>query len=185
MGHKLEVSPSGRARCRGCKEAVGKGEIRFCESFDSAFADGESYRYWHLLCAAKKLPVQVRQVMAEFADPIPNKAEVEAELANPSKKGKGAAKAPFPHADIAPTGRARCMGCDEPLEKGSIRVAVERETETPTGMTVRGAGYLHPACALTWAEENGEDTETFVDAVFANSMLDDAQRDALTTAFEG
>jgi poly [ADP-ribose] polymerase len=186
MAHKLEVSPSGRARCRGCKEAIAKGDLRFCEEYTSAFTDGEAYRYWHVLCAAPKLPVQVKQAMDAYDGDIPNKAEIETAMTAGAKKGgKGGAKLPFPHADVAPTGRARCMGCDETLEKGKLRVAVERETETPTGMMVRGAGYLHPKCSLGWAEEQGLEPEEFIESVFANSMLEDAQRDELTEAFEG
>src|SRR5262245_50321669 len=111
MGHMLEVSPSGRAKCRGCKESVAKGDVRFCESFDSAFSDGESFRYWHLKCAAKRLPIQLKAAMDAYTDDIPDKDAVLAEITAAGKKagGRGGAKLPFPHADIAPTGRARCM----------------------------------------------------------------------------
>jgi poly(ADP-ribose) polymerase-like protein len=186
MAHRIEVSPSGRARCRGCKSAIAKGELRFCEEFESAFSDGEAYRYWHTLCAAQRLPVQLRQAMNTYTGDIPNRPDLEAAMVAGAKKGgKDGAKLPFPHADVAPTGRARCMGCDEPLEKGKIRVVVERETEIPTGAMVRGAGYLHPRCSLGWAEEQGLDPEEFSNQVFANSMLDEAQWDELSKAFEG
>ena len=38
------------------------------------------------------------------------------------------------------------MQCEESIEKGTFRVAVEREVDTGTFVT-RGAGYLHPAPA--------------------------------------
>ena len=105
MAHRIEVAPSGRASCRGCKEKIAKGDLRFCEEYTSAFSDGEAYRYWHMLCAAPKLPVQVRQAMDAYTGDIPNKADIEAAMVAGAKKGgKGGAKLPFPHADVAPTG---------------------------------------------------------------------------------
>ncbi|MEQ1503400.1 MAG: hypothetical protein ABMB14_14275 [Myxococcota bacterium] len=177
MGDIVEVAPTGRAKCRGCKETIPKGEIRFGETYDSAFSDGESLRYWHLLCAAKKLPARLEPAMTAFGGAIPNKAEVDAEMAKAKKSGKASAGARFPHAQIASTGRARCLGCSEPLEKGKLRVAVEREIEGPMGL-MKSPGYLHPACALGWAEEQGEDSDGFAEQVLANSghLTDDEKR---------
>jgi Poly(ADP-ribose) polymerase and DNA-Ligase Zn-finger region len=180
MGDVIEVSPSGRARCRGCKEAIPKGEVRFGELYDSAFTGGEALRYWHLTCAAGKLPGKVRAALAATDIAIPNRAEVDEALRGGGKKGGGSAQ--LPNASVAPTGRARCLQCDEPVPKGALRVAVERETETPMGMTVKAAGYLHLECALTWAEEQGTDEAEFVSAVLGNSALDEAQLEALAGA---
>ena len=55
----------------------------------------------------------------------------------------------------------------EPLEKGKVRVAVEREVE---GLRGKSAGYLHPGCANGWAGEQGEDTDAFSDTVLAARM---------------
>lgn len=52
----------------------------------------------------------------------------------------------LPTADLAPTGRAKCIQCDEAIAKGSVRIAVEREVDTGT-FVAKGAGYLHPGCA--------------------------------------
>lgn len=181
MENVLEVAPTGRAKCRGCRESIAKGEVRFGEVFDSAFAGGEALRYWHVLCAAKNRGVagKLRELLAATELVIANRAEVDEALAGGGKRaGKGGEKA-FPYAELAPTGRARCMECDEGLPKGELRVAVERETETPMGMTVRGAGYLHPACALDWADEQGQERDVFAAAVVANSTLEEAQSAAL------
>jgi hypothetical protein len=168
VGNRIEVSPSGRAKCRACKETVAKGDVRFAETYDSAFSDGEAFRYWHLPCAAKKIPALVKPALAAYGDPIANRAEVEKTIDDALKKGKGSAAAPLPHADLAPNGRAKCLVCGETLEKGKVRVAVEREVDTPMGPRT-GAGYLHPGCAPGWAEEQGEDTEAFGERVLAHS----------------
>lgn len=185
MADVIEVSPSGRAKCRGCKETIPKGEVRFGEAFESSFSSGEGLRYWHLLCAAKdrRMAGKLRSVLGTSDVPIPNRSEVEEALKGGGKGKGGADVKEYPYAEAAPTGRAKCMECDETLPKGALRVAVERETETPTGMTVRGAGYLHPSCALLWAEEQEQDLDAFKKAIIANSTLDEAQKAVLAVAF--
>jgi hypothetical protein len=187
MEDVMEVSPSGRAKCRGCKESIAKGEVRFGEVYSSAFgSEGEAVRYWHLKCAASKLGGRLKVAMARYTGDIPNKAEVEAELAEAAKKGGKGAKAPFPYAEVSPNNRARCMVCGDVTPKDELRIAVERESETPGGMVVRGAGYMHPACVASWLEESGdEDSEAFLEKVLLHSALDDAQKATLTEALGG
>jgi hypothetical protein len=57
---------------------------------------------------------------------------------------------PFPFADHAPTGRAKCVHCGEGIAKGSVRIAVEREIKT-SAFDGKGAAYLHAACCEAWA----------------------------------
>ena len=64
----------------------------------------------------------------------------------------------FPYVDKAPTGRAKCMQCEEPIAKDSFRVAVEREIDTGS-MVTRGAGYMHPKCAVPNLENTGGSKE--------------------------
>ena len=62
----------------------------------------------------------------------------------------------YPTADLAPTGRAKCLHCTQTIDKGSVRIAVLRNIDTGSFIT-SGPGYLHPACAQTWADTNWED----------------------------
>ena len=43
MPHVIEPAPTGRAKCRGCGEKIGAGELRFGESLPNPFAEGESF----------------------------------------------------------------------------------------------------------------------------------------------
>lgn len=61
----------------------------------------------------------------------------------------------------APTGRAKCMQCEEPIAKDSIRIAVEREIDTGA-MVTRGAGYMHPKCVVANLENVGGDKDELV-----------------------
>ena len=162
MAHKIEVSPSGRAKCRKCKEAIGKGELRFGEETVNAFSDsGEmTYLWYHVACAAKAKPVFLKEALAGFSGEVPNRDELEKTLAEAAGKQK---PSKYPFAEHAPTGRSKCMVCEESIEKGALRVAVEREVDTGSFVT-KGAGYMHAACAQDMLEE-----ENLLEQIKANS----------------
>jgi hypothetical protein len=169
----IETSPSGRAACRGCKQKIEKGVLRFAETYVIPGTDQEGSRYFHLKCAAAKLGPQLTEAMAAYDGEIPDKEEIEEAIKKaPAKKG-GPPKGKFPAADHAPTGRARCIQCNEAIEKASWRVAVEREIDTGTFVT-KGAGYMHPGCASEWNESNNPgDYDGWVASVIENSALND------------
>ena len=144
MAHTIEVAKSGRAACRTCKSPIAKGELRLgVEVANSFSADGGmSYLWHHLPCAAEKKPAELKAALAAFAGEVPNRAELEAKLAT-AKPGK---PSQVPYAELAPTGRSKCLGCEQPIEKGVLRVAVEREVDTGS-FQAKSTGYLHPRCA--------------------------------------
>jgi poly [ADP-ribose] polymerase len=158
MSDMIEVAKSGRAACRTCKSPIPKGDLRFGEEFANQFSvDGEmGHRWHHMKCAAEKLPNKLKDAMAAYEGEIPNRAELDALADEAAKQQKGKSDA-FPYVDLAPTGRARCIQCREPLEKAQPRVAVERELDAG-GMTRMGAGYLHPACAAAYVAARGQGT---------------------------
>ncbi len=175
---RIETSPSGRASCRGCKVTIAKGVLRFAESYVMPGSDQEAFRYWHLECAAKKLAGGLQTALSAYEGEVPERAALEQAIANaPKKTGKDR---PLPHADRAPTGRAKCMQCEAQLEKGAWRVAVEREVDTGAFVT-RGAGYLHPGCLLAWAEASGGDAEALIEKIMVHSEPSEAERDELLT----
>ncbi len=138
--------------CRACRKPIAKGELRFGLEGQGGFADtGEPTFMWHHLeCAATKHPDETRSALEAFQGEVPNRDGVMAKLAEADAKKPP----PFPHADRAPTGRARCQACSEAIPKGELRVVIERDIER--GMTTaKGAGYLHPACAAAYVETQG------------------------------
>ncbi len=175
---KLEVSPSGRAGCRGCKKPVAKGEVRFAESFTLPGAEDVSYRYWHLPCAAVKLGANLKTALDAYEGELPERAAIELAIANaPKKAGKDR---PLPHADRAPTARAKCIQCGEAIEKASLRIGIQREADA--GSFARGPSYLHPPCAIAYVQESGEDVEAWKTTMIANSDLPEGEAAALTAA---
>lgn len=158
MGHSIQVSPSGRAACRTCKNKIPKGELRFGEEVPSQFGSSGFSTVWHhIKCAAETKGDLLSPVLEEYKDDVPNLDELQKLIKDGAGKGSKKTGA-LPNADLAPTGRAKCILCDDAIEKGSVRVAVEREIDTGS-FTTKGAGYLHPVCVESWAEENEESFE--------------------------
>src|SRR5882757_6400545 len=65
MSHLFESAASGRSKCRGCAQAIQRGELRFGERLPNPFAEGEMTVWFHPLCAAYKRPEPLLQALAE------------------------------------------------------------------------------------------------------------------------
>lgn len=152
MGHIIEPAKSGRAKCRSCKKTIEKDSLRLGEEILDQFGSGGTTHVWHHVeCAAEKKPDQLRAAMAEYQGEIPDRANLEKKLAESAKK---LPPGMFPYAEKAPTGRSKCMGCEESIAKDTLRVAIEREVDTGAFKT-KGAGYLHPMCAADFTGDKG------------------------------
>jgi hypothetical protein len=146
MSHKVEIAPTGRASCRGCKKTIAKGTPRFAEEFQSPYSEdgGLSHRYWHLPCAATKMANELAPALAAYEGELEGRAEVEALVREHMRPE-------MPFGEHAPNGRARCRACDESIGKGELRVAFERLFEGPMGPQ-KGAAYAHARCLAKYLE---------------------------------
>jgi poly [ADP-ribose] polymerase len=176
MANVIEEAKSGRASCRTCKKAIAKGELRFGEEAPNAFGDTPSMRWHHMMCAAEKLPAELKAALDQYPGTVANRAELDKAMADALAKGR-AKPGGFPYADKAPTGRAKCIQCSQPIDKDTIRVAIEREIDTGA-MVTKGAGYMHPKCVVAYTEANGLDKDDLVEGVRANSRLVPADLDS-------
>lgn len=146
MAETIEVAKTGRARCRICRQPIEKGALRFGEEQPSQFAEGMQWVWYHLPCAAKKKPVQVKAALDAYEGEVPDRAALTASMAEADTS-----PSVYPYAERAPTARSRCLKCREPIDKGALRVATERELEA---MGRPGTGYLHPRCAGPYLERD-------------------------------
>lgn len=146
MSH-IEHAKSGRAACRKCKEKIAKDELRFGHEVASDFSDS-TVQWYHIKCAAVKLPIQLADALQEFDEDIPDRAEIDELIAANRKKQKPTT---YPYGEVASTGRASCIVCEEKIEKGALRVAVEREVDAG-GFMRRSAGYMHPGCVMEYED---------------------------------
>lgn len=146
MTDSIERAPSGRAKCRACRQPVAKDELRFGEVVPNPYGEGEAHFWYHLRCAALRLPEKMSAALTASSEVSADTSELLERIAANALKH---AKLPnVMRADHAPTGRARCQGCREGIEKGAWRVVLERMDEGISS----GGGFMHVRCA---AQEMG------------------------------
>src|SRR3954468_10964867 len=101
MANVIEEAKSGRASCRTCKKPIAKGDLRFGEEAPNAFGDAPSMRWHHLLCAAEKLPIELKAALDTYEGDVPARAELDKAMAEAISKGR-AKPGGFPYIDKAP-----------------------------------------------------------------------------------
>ncbi len=143
MPHTLETAPSGRAKCRACNGKIDRETLRFGERHPNAFGDGEMTLWFHPMCAAYRRPEPFLEAATASArdDLGPLVAAAEFSLAHrrlPRLTG----------AERAPTGRARCRSCKEPIAKDAWRLGIAFFEE----FRFQPGGFVHAVCAPTYFE---------------------------------
>lgn len=145
MGHLIERATTGRARCRGCNQPIGKGELRFGERVPNPFADDKETTLWfHLTCAAYKRPEPLLEALSsQEASEAPAPAE-RTWLSAQARLGMEHHRLPrIDGAQRATTGRAACRACRETIAKGEWRIKL---TFFENGR-FEPSGYVHVRCA--------------------------------------
>ena len=140
MPHVIEPAASARAKCRGCGERIGAGELRFGESLPNPFAEGETHHWYHLECGAMKRPEPLLEALAAHAEPIDDSERL-ATLAQGGVEHPRLARASSAERD--PSGRAQCRHCRQKIDKGTWRIGLvfwEEGRFSP-------AGFIHVPCA--------------------------------------
>ncbi len=143
--HVFEHAPSGRAKCRACGQAIALGELRFGERMPNPYRDGEMTLWFHPLCAAYRRA----EPLLETLDQAPEGPEARAELERAARQTLAHRRLPrIDGAERAPSGKATCRACREPIPSGSwrIRLAYFEEGRFTPG------GTMHLACAPTYFE---------------------------------
>ena len=145
MPHVIEPAASARAKCRGCGERIGAGELRFGESLPNPFAEGETLHWFHLECGAMKRPEPFLEGRTAHAEPIPDSDRLAAE----ARRGVEHKRLPrINGAERDPSGRAQCRHCRQKIEKGAWRIPLvfwEEGRFSP-------AGSVHVPCTGAYFE---------------------------------
>jgi len=138
MAYVFEPAASGRSKCRGCRQPLEKGELRFGERLPNPFGEGEVTHWFHPMCAAYKRPDALVAGLAA-APEVPGREALE----RAAKATLGEPRLPrIDGAERAPTGQARCRHCKEPIAKGTFRIRLVFHEE---GNFAPG-GFIHLAC---------------------------------------
>jgi hypothetical protein len=151
MPHTIERASSGRAKCRGCGQAIPKDTLRLGERLPNPFADdgGEMTHWYHVACAAYRRPEAFLEALGGAADEIAAAVEDLDALKHEADLGiahrrlsrvSGAAR--------APSGRATCRSCRETIPRESWRIALQYYED---GRWVP-SGSIHVRCASAYLE---------------------------------
>lgn len=143
--HGIERASSGRAKCRGCGERIGAGELRFGERLPNPFADGELTQWFHMDCAAFKRPEPFLETLKAAAEGLPDAERLESEAS------RGIVHRRLPRingAGRAASGRALCRSCRETIGKGAWRIALVYYEDG----RFEPSGFVHARCAPAYFE---------------------------------
>ncbi|HEX5068975.1 MAG TPA: hypothetical protein VFV78_02065 [Vicinamibacterales bacterium] len=148
----IEAAKTGRAKCRGCGQAIAAGTLRLGERVPNPFSDdgGETTLWYHVACAAFLRPEAFLEVLA-----APETAGVAAGIDGRERLAQeaalGAAHRRLPRAtaaERASTGRATCRHCKTLIEKGAWRLALTYYDEG----RFAPSGFIHLGCAREYLE---------------------------------
>jgi hypothetical protein len=143
MPDVIEPAKSGRANCRGCGRRIASGQLRFGESLLNPYAEGETWCWYHPVCAACMRPEKFGPALEAYNQPVPDiewlRYAVSVGLSYPRLQR-------LAHAERAPSGSAHCRQCRELMSKGSWRLALRISEEG----RMQPVGTIHAECAKAY-----------------------------------
>ena len=173
MPHVFEPASSGRAKCRGCGQAIAKGELRFGERLPNPFAEGEMTHWFHPMCAAYKRPEAMLKGLEANAQAPEREALDRAARASLAQR-----RLPrIDGAEISPSGQARCRQCHDFIERGTWRIRLVFYEE---GSFAPG-GFIHVACRQAYF---GTADDILEHVLHFSRALGADDREALKEAFQ-
>jgi hypothetical protein len=173
MPNVIEPAPSGRSKCRGCAQTIPKDALRFGERLPNPFGGGEMTLWFHPLCAAYKRPEPVLLALQEIPIDIPSRSQ----LQDTAERSLAHRRLPrIDGAEKAPSAKAKCRHCREPIDRDSWRIRLVFYEE---GMFTAG-GFVHRHCSKAYFE-----TDAVAEQVLHfSSDLSDADREELRRGFD-
>ncbi len=135
MTHIIEPASSGRAKCRGCGEAIKKDALRFGERAPNPFGEGEATYWFHLICGACRRPDEFLSVEG---------ASVEESIRQLAEAGQRHYRLPrIARVERAPSGRAKCRQCRQIIAARTWRIVLQIWEEA----RFSSIGFVHVECS--------------------------------------
>jgi hypothetical protein len=144
----IERAASGRAKCRGCGNAIAKDTMRVGEAVPNLYADAEgaeATHWYHPVCAAYRRPDAFLQAIKASPGALPDPGG----LAAAAREGITHQRLPrVDQAGRAPSGRATCRECRAAIPKDAWRIGLlfwQDGRFSP-------AGFVHAGCVGAYFE---------------------------------
>lgn len=148
MASSFELAASGRAKCRGCGQPIGKGELRLGDRLPNPFAEGEMTHWFHPLCTAYKRPEPLLEALAAATLDLADRANLE----RIARRGIAHHRVPrIDGAERSPTSQAKCRHCHDPIARGDWRIRLVFHQDG----RFEPAGFVHLACRTAYFETPG------------------------------
>jgi hypothetical protein len=142
MPHTIERAASGRAKCRGCGQAIPKDTFRLGEAVPNLFADAEgaeSTHWYHPVCAAYRRPEAFLQALESSPGLLADAATLEVV----ARDGVAHPRLPrIDQASRAPSARASCRECKSAIPKDAWRIGLLFWQDG----RFMPSGYVHTGC---------------------------------------
>jgi hypothetical protein len=170
----IERASSGRAKCRGCGERIARDALRLGERMPNPFGEGEMTLWFHPACAAYKRPEPFLEAARTAGEALADLPALEAAAR------RGLAHRRLPRIDgvrRAPSGRARCRCCREPIAQQAWRIPLVYYEEG----RFEPSGYVHLRCAPAYFET----AELFDRLAHFSPELAGSDLDAVRAELEG
>jgi poly(ADP-ribose) polymerase-like protein len=140
VSDSIQAAPSGRAKCKGCGGAIGKGELRFGETGPNSYGEGEATSWFHLACGALMRPEKLLPTLEAASEEVAERDWLN-ETARCGVEHPRLTR--LVRAERASSGRAHCRSCRELIAKGDWRFVLQMfEEGRPTPI-----GTIHATCA--------------------------------------
>jgi hypothetical protein len=186
----IEAARSSRSRCKSCRRPIEKGTLRIGILSEGGFY-GPGYLWHHLTCAARRQFEKVEEAYGQEAwknaKVVPESVPGLDELRGLREKAeeKKRLKKELPYVEEDPSGRAKCKQCGQPIEKGSLRVALGKDV-TFGNQTRTSTITVHPHCVKAALEQPDSATEAegLREALLENSGLPQERIDAVMREVE-
>lgn len=135
----IQPAPTGRAKCRGCGNAIAKAELRFGETGPNSYGEGEATTWFHVTCAALMRP----EKFLPIAEASPDLADRDWLLQQAQAGVEHERLSRLTRVERASSGRATCRSCRELIAKGEWRFVLQTfEEGRPNPI-----GTIHACCA--------------------------------------
>jgi hypothetical protein len=177
----IEGARSARSKCKTCRRKIDKDALRLGILIQGPYGTG--YLWHHLKCAARRQFDKLEEAYAQEAwkaakVPPRNVPPLETlEQYRRAAEERRKARKELPHVEVDPSGRARCKHCNEPIEKGTMRVVLARAVYFGTQVRMSPIN-VHPRCvaAELHADDCGTEAEGFAEALRAHSADQPAEK---------